>query len=453
MIGPSTRVDAETAERIARDLGSALAMRRIFAADHPRVVDAIGRVATSLREVFSNSVIRFTLTTAGGMLVHEGIPLATAGGIDGLVKCWVRHRCGGIAVRPGFDTEGVRTLIDWLSDRRGEPLAYPIAGIEILEVGAGEELAGSILDPLHEVAPEFALATRVHRMANTVLGHVMADLRAGRVADFAEIDELAKCVADAARGEGATLLAPVQARHRAGGEHNHAVNVFMISTTLLQPFARDHDELVRFSKAALLHDVGQSKVSREILGREDLDGEDMAELQRHPVYGAEILERSRHAEPMAIQVAFCHHMRDHGLGYPSTILPIAPGPVAAMVQVADLFEFASPQAGSVAEAARAIFRTPGMKPGRAALKTLFERMTNSPPGSGVTLTTGERGLVIGVFAEQPDRPLVRILHDADGEPVHEPYEIDLRDIAPEENSIVEICLKPDLREVAYVLGE
>jgi len=96
----------------------------------------------------------------------------------------------------------------------------------------------------------------------------MDDARAGRSIDFKEIVELTKWAAEGVCSEGTGMFAATQEAGHDRYTFGHSVNVFLIATTLLQPFARNRQELARFSQAALLHDVGKSLVPSEILHKQ-----------------------------------------------------------------------------------------------------------------------------------------------------------------------------------------
>ena len=199
----------------------------------------------------------------------------------------------------------------------------------------------------------------------------MDDARAGRDLDFKGAREIAQRAASAAFADDTGLVAPTQVIQADPYTFNHSVNVFLISTTLLQPFAASEEELARWAQAALLHDVGKSLVPKEVLYKKgSLTDEEFAIIQCHPEWGAEILQEQGGADPVAIHVAYCHHMRDGGLGYPKTEMPIDPGPVSNAVQVADVFEALTSErpyhkGHSVAETVDIIMGTPGMESKRA----------------------------------------------------------------------------------------
>ena len=71
---------------------------------------------------------------------------------------------------------------------------------------------------------------------------------------------------------------------------------------------------------------------------EQITEEEFAVMRRHPELGAQLLASYPELDPIDIEVAYCHHMRDENLGYPNPAFPVKPGPVTAVVQVADMFE-------------------------------------------------------------------------------------------------------------------
>jgi len=48
-----------------------------------------------------------------------------------------------------------------------------------------------------------------------------------------------------------------------------------------------------------------------------------------------------------------------------------------------------------------------------------------PVGLTVTLDSGEKGVVVGVNPAIPQRPIVRVLYNADSQRLTQPYEVDL----------------------------
>src|SRR5690606_26265523 len=75
--------------------------------------------------------------------------------------------------------------------------------------------------------------------------------------------------------------------------------------------------LREFGLSALMHDIGKVRTPREILNKPgSLSDEEFAIVRRHPVDGAEILRQTPEMPVLAPVVAFEHHLRLDGTGYP-----------------------------------------------------------------------------------------------------------------------------------------
>jgi HD-GYP domain-containing protein (c-di-GMP phosphodiesterase class II) len=276
--------------------------------------------------------------------------------------------------------------------------------------------------------------------------------KAGTASDITmdDIGEVALWTAEESFSRGSQMIAPTQIVRQDKHTWQHSVNVFLITTAVLQPFARDPRELARFGQAAFLHDIGKSRIPQEILQKRDrLTDAEYKVMQRHTEHAVEILASCPDVDPLALEVAYCHHMRDDGHGYPKPFEGIRPGPVSDVVQVVDMFEALTaprPYKGglSVAEAMKTILKTPGMDSKRAALGLLVRRLTLAPPGSEVVLDTGEHAIVIQTNDDAPLRPLVRFITDAKGVPLEKTFDVDLRQHVGEgaHDPIRKVLLKP-----------
>ncbi|MHC4548441.1 MAG: HD-GYP domain-containing protein [Planctomycetota bacterium] len=444
----TAHLELEQAEIVARKLAAAISARRIYAPGHSRAEGALRELLECLRAYLDGeNREQFRLTTTDGFLAHEGVPV---GGADQLVPLMDERECGGVVFRPGASDVEVRALVDWFAARRpAETLR--LGSIELLDRGAGDHLRDGeeTKRKLAESLTEFRVPREVQASTAQVFGRVMADARAGRALDLGEIAQVTRMVSEAACSEGVKLVAATQLPPEDPSSFDHSVNVFLLATTLLRPCVRNRRELERVSRAALLHDVGKSLLSLDLVEKKgELTKEEFSHMKRHPEFGARILAKVPHVDPLAIEIAYCHHMRDGGHGYPTPLMPIKPGPVTGIVQIGDMFETISEgrsrgQALSSAQAVNFILNTPGMESKRHAMRLLMRSLTNSPPGSEVLLSSGERGIVLDISAEAPDHPRLRVVRDAEGKLLAEPYEIDLREAAGDDpQPIQRVYLKP-----------
>ena len=107
--------------------------------------------------------------------------------------------------------------------------------------------------------------------------------------------------------------------------YEHSWSVFTISLTLLQKglsrgyFDMDHEEMVNFGLGALLHDLGKTNVSSDILNKPGkLNEREWLEMKMHPQFGIEIAHsqsKSGILPPLTKRIISNHHQRMDGKGY------------------------------------------------------------------------------------------------------------------------------------------
>ena len=120
--------------------------------------------------------------------------------------------------------------------------------------------------------------------------------------------------------------------------YRHSTNVSRWARAIGAKFFTDEAELVRLSRAGLLHDVGKLGVSNTILDRNGpLFDAERTTMQAHPVHTWEILRRVRAFSDFA-KMASLHHEKLDGTGYPWKVPAEGLGLPARILAVADIFE-------------------------------------------------------------------------------------------------------------------
>lgn len=198
----------------------------------------------------------------------------------------------------------------------------------------------------------------------------------------------------------------------------HSVRVCLLALQVALATGADRRTLLRVGTAALLHDVGKSRIPQEILfKRGPLDAAEREVMKEHARLGGEILLEQSHVDPTAIGAAYCHHMGANGSGYPTPLLPFEPSGVSKLVRVCDVFE--------------ALTAVRPYKPALTTIQayTIMHRMRDAfdpawlrfftrvvglfPLGTRVVLGSGEEAVVVG-RGPSLTRPRVRVVRDPSG---------------------------------------
>lgn len=111
------------------------------------------------------------------------------------------------------------------------------------------------------------------------------------------------------------LLNPIKSHSTS--DYIHATNVAVLTLFQAQTLGIKEELHQDIGLAALLHDVGKLFIPKEIIEKEssfEVKENDIMKL--HPVYGAQYLAKIDGLTPLAPIVAFEHHLRYDGRGYP-----------------------------------------------------------------------------------------------------------------------------------------
>src|SRR5262249_35040434 len=132
------------------------------------------------------------------------------------------------------------------------------------------------------------------------------------------IDGLAHAVAQ----NRTALLALTTLKNYDNYTFTHMVNVSILTMGQARALGIDGPLLREFGMAALMHDIGKVKTPLEVLNKPDkLTDAEFVIMKRHVVDGAEILRRTPEVPTLAPVVAFEHHLRIDGSGYPAVTRP------------------------------------------------------------------------------------------------------------------------------------
>jgi len=119
----------------------------------------------------------------------------------------------------------------------------------------------------------------------------------------------------------------------------HTINVALMSTALSEIIGLDEKATHELNMAALLHDVGKRNIPQAVLNKKGtFTAQEFDIVRKHPDDGARILLNTRGVPQIAPIVAYEHHIRVDGGGYPKVPKGWKLNLASRIVQVADVFD-------------------------------------------------------------------------------------------------------------------
>lgn len=119
----------------------------------------------------------------------------------------------------------------------------------------------------------------------------------------------------------------------------HSINVSCLSMALAEHLRYSSVDVRAIGEAALLHDVGKSKIPPEVLNKQGkLTESEWKLIQEHTVEGARILLASGRGMELPATVAYEHHLSFDGQGYPKLAFKRRTHEVSRLVQVCDVYD-------------------------------------------------------------------------------------------------------------------
>lgn len=145
----------------------------------------------------------------------------------------------------------------------------------------------------------------------------------------------------------------------------HSVNVAILSTFLAAKMKLKDDAINDIALAALLHDIGKSKIPKKILTKPLLNATEAKIIQVHPQVGYKILKREFGLPEKICKVALEHHENNDGSGYPYGLSGELISLYSQVINVCNIYDNLASGKGHVS------VRTP-----KEATKVMLEAGTN-----------------------------------------------------------------------------
>ena len=425
----------QLADELLRRFAASLRSAQLYSPGHP----IIGRNLESLSAAFQmlhGLQTTVTIGLVGDEVIVDDMPMAKADTLGPFVRRLQQAGVERITVDRGVTVDEITAFlaaITTIDARDGEAADnFPVlAHIRVGRVTVGQRVEGSLTD--------MATIKRLYSDAVSVAGDVwesaQTEGRPDATAARSMIDGLAQAVAQ----NRTALLALTTLKNYDNYTFTHMVNVSILTMGQARGLGIDGPLLREFGLAALMHDIGKVRTPLDVLNKPDkLTDAEFVIMKRHVVDGAEILRMTPDVPALAPVVAFEHHLRVDGSGYPSGVTRTSLNVGTMLCSIADVYDAMRSQrhyqkAFPTDRILAVLKRNDGTQFDQHLVRRFVQLIGIYPGGNLVRLNTGEVAVVKNVYAPDPYRPHVRVLVDREGRRLDLPYELNLWEASEDPN--------------------
>lgn len=317
------------------DLAACLTTLGLYTTEHPRAQAIVDRLAVRLGDLLEDEP-ELTLVRLGEELFVQGRPVTTTlRQAPTLIRRMHRRGIEHLSFKAGVTAEELRPFLlelvggDDVKVQSWPHIAVGRVDLSEIEMGGPDDQEGGQERRRMLPARRDRILMLVEAFA-AVRSH--GDLAAG------ELQRVVKVVLDdlEEQPDPIPLLAEWDGDERWPAVH--AYDVCVLATGLARLAGVALPTCLDVGMGALVHDVGKLRLPPEVTARElELRATELELMLDHPRLGVELLLASHQFPPLALIIAYEHHLSYNGTGYPRLIRPRRPCPAARLVTAADTF--------------------------------------------------------------------------------------------------------------------
>jgi len=425
---------SQLAVELVRRLGATLRSTQLYSRSHPIIARNLESLSTAVQLLhgLNPSVV---IGMVGDEIIVDDLPLPKGENHAGMVRRLKQIGIERVTIERGVTVEELSTFVVAVTSIEvpadGQPPGLPpLAHIRVGRVSVDERTDGGTAD--------MAAFKRLYNDSVSAAEALWESAQTESQPDAKVAQTVIDGLAQAVSQNRTALLALTTLKNYDNYTFTHMVNVSLLTMGQARGLGIDGVLLREFGLAALMHDIGKVRTPLEILNKPDkLTDPEFAIMRRHAVDGAEILRGTPDIPTLAPVVAFEHHLRIDGSGYPAGVTRASLNLGTMLCSIADVYDAmrsqrAYQQSFPTDRVLAVLRRDDGQQFDRNLVRRFVQLIGIYPAGNLVKLSTGEIAVVAKVYAPDPHRPKVKVVIDREGVLVEKPHAINLWEMSSEE---------------------
>jgi len=272
------------------------------------------------------------------------------------------------------------------------------------------------------IASELSDANRTYQAAKSHIKLLFSSVQLGQALSTEETHGVvSECVNKVMQNPNA-LLWLTRLKNTDDYTAEHSINVSLLAIALGRHMEMERWELENLGICALLHDIGKLNVADEILNKPSpLTAAEFSEMAKHTIYAKKLLMERSDIYPGAVDVAYNHHERLDGKGYPRGIDASKISLFTRIVTIVDAYDAMTSdrcykKGLSSLDALRIINKHKGTQFDADAAQKFIAMIGLYPPGYLMEMKNGEVGIILSHDKGYQLRPKVIMVLDKNKDP-------------------------------------
>jgi putative nucleotidyltransferase with HDIG domain len=417
-------------EDLLRRIAAGVRAAQLYAPDHPLVSRNMTALVGGLMTLHQQQT-SITIGIVGSELVVADTPMPKVSStMIELIRKLKDNKVERIAFDKGVTQDELVALMKNLSRLGGRAIADPEKELSSAHIRVGQ-LKSDEDKKQDGIQSDIAAIRQMYSNAVSTAEAVYEATEAEGIPDAPAALQTVEGLADAVTQNRTALMALTAMRNYDNYTFTHMVNVSILTMAQARALGIEGRLLREFGMSALMHDIGKVRTPKEILNKPGkLTDDEFVIMRRHVVDGAEILRRTPEMPILAPVVAFEHHLRLDGSGYPFTVKRDAMNLGSMLCAISDVYDAMRSQrtyqqAFPTDRILAVLKKNEGSQLDRHLVRRFSQLLGIYPPGNLVKLSTNEVAVVLRVHAPDPHRPRVRVLFNPDGARLELPFERNL----------------------------
>lgn len=333
-------------DRLVVSLVAGINMRALYGADHPALASHVARileaVVTACQEMGKDAL---TFLVVGQDLVVESQPLRTGSLYhQQFIRALTRRSVERLTIGRDLDTEEcVRFLTPMALGGAPVSTRYIVVGrVELLapgELALGRGGGGAGSGGGRGAGADSPIELLTAQSVDSAR-EAFTEFRHDRKGGLVRLEQVVWSLMDALQRATREILPLAPLKTHDDYTFVHSVNVSLLTLAQARSFGIEGARLHAIGLAAFLHDIGKLKIPLEVLNKPGkLEGEEWRIMMSHAQEGATHLCGVEAVHPLAILVAYEHHMRYDGQpNYPVPRVNRRPTLASQLTAISDVYD-------------------------------------------------------------------------------------------------------------------